>query len=95
MKLSWSTRAVGELRSLHRYSVERWGRAVALRYIDDVRAAAITAAASPERARPLRAPYRLLRVRSHVLILHVDETARRVTVTRVLHAAMDIERHLP
>jgi plasmid stabilization system protein ParE len=95
LKLAWSTRAVEEVHSLRRYSVDHWGQAVALRYLADLRDAAKTVARSPERARPLRPPYRLLPVRSHVLILHVDETAGLLTVARVLHAAMDIGRHLP
>jgi plasmid stabilization system protein ParE len=38
---------------------------------------------------------RILRVRAHYLIVHIDEDADRLTVARVLHMAMDIERHLP
>jgi plasmid stabilization system protein ParE len=34
-------------------------------------------------------------VRSHYLILHVDPDAGRLTVARILHVRMDIERHLP
>jgi len=39
--------------------------------------------------------FRIRRVRSHYRILHVDPERGRVTVARVLHTAMDIERHLP
>ena len=95
MKLAWSTRAVEELRALRRDSVGHWGPTVASRYLADVRDAAKAVARSPERARPLKAPYRLLRARSHVLILHVDDAADRVTVARAPHAALDVERHLP
>ena len=95
MKLVWSNLASDELRKLRRYSVERWGREVALRYLEDVRDAAKQAAADPQTARPLRGMLRILRVRSHCLIVHVDEEAGRVTVARILHVAMDIERHLP
>jgi plasmid stabilization system protein ParE len=34
-------------------------------------------------------------VRSHYPILHLDPGADRLTVARVLHVRMDIERHLP
>jgi plasmid stabilization system protein ParE len=95
VKLVWTNAAVADLRALRRYSVERWGKAVALRYLEDVRDAAKRAATAPERTRPLRGPLRLMRVRSHYLILHVDEGAERLTVARVLHVAMDLERHLP
>lgn len=94
MKLVWTNAAVADLRALRRYSVERWGQAVALRYMEDVRDAAKRAAAAPERTRPLRGALRLMRVRSHCLIVHCDREADRLTVARVLHVAMDIERHL-
>lgn len=95
MKLAWSGLAKEELQALRRFSVRRWGRDVAQRYLEDVRDAAKRIGADPGRARPLKGPYRILRVRSHCLIVHVDPVADRVTITRVLHAAMDIERHLP
>lgn len=95
MKLAWSNRARQELADLARYSIEQWGAPVARRYIEDIRDAAKLAASRPDRARLLRDNFRMLRVRSHYLILNVDPLARRVTVARVLHVAMDIERHLP
>lgn len=94
MKLAWSKLATDELRALRRYSLERWGRDVALRYLEDVRDAAKRVASHPGAARPLRGEIRIMRVRSHYLIVRVDPAAATVTVTRVLHVAMDIERHL-
>lgn len=95
MKLVWSNFAKQELRELRRFSVENWGLDVALRYLVDVRDAAKKAAADPRCARTLDGEFRILRVRSHYLILHTDSAADRLTVARVLHTAMDIERHLP
>ena len=95
MRLAWSNLAKAELGELRRYSIERWGRDVALRYLEDVRDAAKRVAARPDVARPLEGELRIVRVRSHYLIVHVDEAAGRLTVARVLHTAMDIERHLP
>ncbi|MFN7399440.1 MAG: type II toxin-antitoxin system RelE/ParE family toxin [Sandaracinobacter sp.] len=95
MKLAWSNLALQELAELSRYSIGQWGAAVARRYIEDIRDAAKAAAARPDRTRLLRQDFRILRVRSHYLILHVDPVEQRVTVARVLHVAMDIERHLP
>lgn len=95
MKLVWSNLAREELVELRRYSEERWGRDVALRYLEDVRDAAKRAASHPKTSRPLRGMLRILRVRSHYLIVHVDEPADRVTIARLLHTSMDIERHLP
>lgn len=84
-----------ELLELRRYSIRRWGRDVAQRYLEDVRAAAKRVCMDPDRARPLKGPYRIVPVRSHYLIVHVDLAADRLTIARVLHTAMDIGRHLP
>ncbi|WP_420606628.1 type II toxin-antitoxin system RelE/ParE family toxin [Novosphingopyxis sp.] len=83
-----------ELAELRRFSKERWGQAVAVRYLEDIRDSAKRLAANPLLAKLLRDELRILRVRSHYLIVHVDETVDRLTVARVLHTAMDIERHL-
>ena len=95
MKLAWSNLATRELREVQRYSIDRWGRDVALRYIQDVRDAAKRVATDFHAARPLRGDLRIVRVRSHYLIVHVNEATSTATIARVLHAAMDIERHLP
>ena len=95
MRLAWSNLARQELEELRRYSVEHWGAAVARAYLGDIRDAAKALAERPERSRPLRGRLRIHRVRSHYLILDVDLERRCVTVARVLHTAMDIERHLP
>lgn len=94
MKLAWSRLATQEMTQLRRFSIERWGQAVAVRYLEDIRDAATTLAARPQSAKPLRGNLRIQRVRSHYLIVHADETADTLTVARVLHTAMDIERHL-
>ena len=93
MRLAWSNLARAELEALRRYSIENWGAVVARRYLEDIRDAVRLVAAQPARARVLRGPYRILRVRSHHLIMHVE--AERVTIARVLHSKMDMERHLP
>lgn len=95
MKLAWSNLSREELVELRRFSVERWGRDVARLYLQDVRAAAKQLGVDPGRAKPLKGPYRILRVRSHCLIVHVEPAADRATIARVLHVARDLERHLP
>lgn len=95
MKLVWSHLARREIEHLRLHSIETWGSAVARRYLEDIRDAAKAAAERPARARTLSGDFRILRVRSHYLILHVDAQAQRLTVARILHTAMDIERHLP
>jgi plasmid stabilization system protein ParE len=93
VRLAWSNLARAELEALRRYSIENWGAVVARRYLEDIRDAVRLVAAQPARARVLRGPYRILRVRSHYLIVHVE--AERVTIARLLHSKMDMERHLP
>ena len=95
MKLAWSNLAKAELAEIHRYSVDTWGRTTAIGHMRDLRDAARTVAVDPARARSLREPWRIVRVRSHYLICHCNERTDTLTVARVLHTAMDIERHLP
>ena len=95
MRLAWSNLAIKELRALRHFSRERWGSSVAPRYLEDVRDAAKHLAVNPGLARPLRGRLGVFRVRSHYLIVEVDADANRILVARVLHTAMDLERHLP
>lgn len=94
MNLAWSNLAVAELSELRRFSVDRWGNDVAMRYLEDIRDTAKRVAANPRLAKPLRGRLGYVRVRSHYLIVDVDEAADRLIVARVLHTAMEIERHL-
>ena len=57
MKLVWSNRAREELQVLWRSSIERWGHDVALRYLEDVQAAAKQVSLDPPRARLLKGPF--------------------------------------
>ena len=95
MKLAWSILAKQELRELRRYSVERWGAGVAKRYLEDVRDTAKRVAFDPRRAKVLAGSLGIARVRSHYLVVQINTDADRLTVARVLHTSMDVERHLP
>jgi plasmid stabilization system protein ParE len=95
MKLQWSNLAQSELQKLRAYSIEKWGKTVAIAYLSDIRDAANRVAHRPNLSRPLRDGWRIMRVRSHYLILKADVEADTLTIARVLHVAMDIERHLP
>ncbi len=94
MKLAWSELAIAELAEIRSYSVRQWGRRVAAIYVAELAAAARDAAARPHLLRPLREPFRIRRVGSHYLLAHCDEAADRLTIARVLHVRMDLERHL-
>ncbi len=95
MKLAWSNLAHNDLRELRRYSTKQWGREVMRRYLREIRDAAQRTADQPDRARPLKGSFRLVRVRSHHLIVKADVATGQLIVVRVLHTAMDLERHLP
>jgi plasmid stabilization system protein ParE len=95
VKLAWSHLAKAELQEIRRSSVQNWGHDVAQRYLEDIQAAVKQLAHDPLRAKPLKGPIRILRIRSHYVIVHIDTAASRLTIARVLHVAMDIERHLP
>ncbi len=95
MRLAWSHLAIAELKEIRRTSISRWGRAVAAGYIADLRDAAKRVAECPDTARTIQGHLRLVRARSHYLIVYVSEDTRTVTIARILHTAMEIERHLP
>ena len=95
MKLAWSNLAKRELQKLRQSFVQRWGHDVARLYLEDIRVTAKRLGVNPLHARSLKGPFRILRIRSHYLIVHMDTEADRLTIARVLHVAMDIERHLP
>ncbi len=95
MRLAWSKLTRAELRELLQSSIKRWGTHVAQRYLEDVQDAAKQLVATPALARPLKGELRIFRVRSHYLIVQADPSNNRLIIARVLHVAMDIERHLP
>jgi toxin ParE1/3/4 len=94
MRLVWSNLAQQELVRLRRYSMKNWGKDVAVHYMADIANGAKLIALNPERARVIKGDFRLFRVRSHYLLAYLDLTAETLTIARVLHVAMDIERHL-
>jgi toxin ParE1/3/4 len=94
VKLAWSNLARQELEHLRRYSIEHRGAQFAERYLEDVRDAANAVTERPMKSRLLKGNLRIHRVRSHYLIMAVDFAQQVVTIARVLHSAMDIERHL-
>ena len=95
MKLFWTAEAKKDLTGIRRFSIHRWGRDVAARYMADLRDSARHVAEDPRRARSFRGPYSLFKVRSHVLVTRSDDDNSRLVVVRVLHGSMDMTRHLP
>ncbi len=95
MKLLWSEPARANLLEIRRHSVRTWGKATATNYLNEIRETASAIAKNPGLARKLRGDYRIVRVRSHYLVCHCDDTKDVLTIARIPHIAMDIERHLP
>jgi plasmid stabilization system protein ParE len=95
MRLVWSNLAKQELEKLRVYSIKNWGKDVAVQDMADIANSAKLIAQRPDRARVIKGDFRLLRVRSHYLLAHVNVTTEVLTIARVLHVTMDIERHLP
>ena len=94
MKLRWTNQAKAELAQIQRFSKDRWGTETAKAYLTDIRNAARAIAADQASLRPLRPPFSIKRVRSHYLIVHINNENRILTVARVLHTSMDVGRHL-
>lgn len=95
MKPGWSEQAKAELREIRTYSAGRWGKRIAVEYLQAINVGAARAANDPDRLRPLKEGFWQLRARSHVLVIRIDVAAQEMLVLRVLHASMDIDRHLP
>jgi toxin ParE1/3/4 len=88
-------RARADLRGIWRYSMERWGRERADRYVREVDRAFATLAADPRRGRPcdeIRPGYRKLRGGAHMIFYRT--VGVDIEVVRVLHQSMDFDRHL-
>jgi len=87
--------ALLDIEEIHAYSIERWGRDVAERYLDDLDSALrrLTELPSLLQERPedsLR--LRFYPVRQHVLIC--DVIAGQIYVLALRHASMDLPRRL-
>jgi toxin ParE1/3/4 len=88
-------RARGAIREIWEYSAVRHGEDAADAYLRDIEAALARLADYPELGAPraeLGPDLRSLPVREHRLFYFVYPD--RVSVARVLHKAMDVQRHL-
>jgi plasmid stabilization system protein ParE len=95
MRLVWSNLTKNELNAVRTYSLKSWGHDVAARFMSDIGDAAKELAKNPKISRPLRGELRLFRVRSHYLIVTLDDSKAALVIMRALHVNGDIERHLP
>jgi toxin ParE1/3/4 len=87
--------ALMDLREIERYSVKRWGRKSADKYLDDIAAALDRLADNPDvlRLEPNFAPGLFFyRVHKHVLVC--DDQGSTVIVLTVIHTRMDLPARL-
>jgi toxin ParE1/3/4 len=88
-------RALADLRQIERYSVEKWGRKIAAKYLDDVAAALDRLRQNPEilRLEPDFAPgLYFYRINKHVLVC--DCQKHLVIVLTIIHTSMDLPSRL-
>lgn len=91
----FTPRARRDIDDIWDYSVARWGDEQAERYVRAIQLAIEAIAADPRRALPcddIRPGYRKHRSASHVVFVRLAEDD--LIVVRVLHARMDVDRHL-
>lgn len=89
-RLRFSKAARSDLLQMRRYSLERYGRAVATRYVDDVEAAFRLLQEQPQAGRPhlaAGADVRCFTKRRHRVFYRIEDEV--VHILRVLHHAMD------
>jgi toxin ParE1/3/4 len=95
MKLELSRRAQADLDDIRDFSLERFGTVRAVAYLDAVEQAFRRILGFPEIGAPhpkVTPPLRSLACEQHRIFYEVRMD--RVVVQRVLHKAMDVDRHL-
>ncbi len=94
-RLAVAAAAVADLRDIARYSERTWGIAQARRYLDGIRARFARLRERPQlgsRREELGPGLRSVMSGRHI-IFYMD-AADRIEIVRVLHASMDVRRHL-
>jgi toxin ParE1/3/4 len=90
----FAPRALSDLRSLRRYSVDNWGLERAEKYLAAINKTIQRLCERRIMGRPVVGRrYRYYRSESHYLFFRV--VGSRLVVLRVLHTSMDFQRHLP
>jgi len=90
-----SPKALADLDSIWKYTVENWGEARSEAYVRGINAALEMVAANPRMARDagsVRPGLLKYYVGSHVIFFRLND--KRIVVSRILHARMDFPRHL-
>jgi toxin ParE1/3/4 len=88
-------RALQDIRDVETYSIGRWGRAAARKYIDGIECALDRIAKEPQLLRQesqFADSLRFYRVQKHVLVFDVQDDV--IYLLTVLHTGMDIPNRL-
>lgn len=94
-QLAVAAAARDDLRNVARYTERKWGAAQARRYLDALRGRLALLRERPRLGRPredLAQGLRSLPCGRHVIFY--KDTEERIEVIRILHASMDVRRHL-
>ena len=99
--VAYSVAATLDLAEIHTSTWLRWGQSQAEQYINLIVSEAQTAADNPSIGNPIEGYSHALTIlvrwkkakNGHYIVYRV--TQRGIEVSRILHSAMDIERHLP
>ena len=89
-------RAAANVEDIWNYSVQRWGARQAERYVKAIGEACEGLGRGTrfsQDASAVRAGYRSANVGSHVIFFRSDANGP-ITIVRVLHQSMDVDRHL-
>jgi toxin ParE1/3/4 len=95
MRLELSRRAQADLDDIRDFSLERFGAVRAIAYIDAIEQAFRRILGYPEIGEPYQTsqvPIRSLACQRHHIFYSIEDGV--VLVVRILHGAMDAERHL-
>lgn len=95
MRLELSRKAQADLDDIRDYSVEQFGVVRAIAYIDAIEQAFRRILSFPEIGTPhpkVKPPVRSLACQQHRILYSIED--RTILVVRILHGAMDAERHL-
>ena len=96
MNLDITDAALGDLRSIRSYTVEKWGEDQEAKYLDAMWRRFEELLDEPQRWRMRNDLFPGCRIASqgkHVILFRVE--GELLQVVRVLHSAMDFQQHLP
>ncbi len=96
MKLELTEAALGDLRSIRAYTLERWGPVQEELYLDQIWTKFASILADPSKFRFRQDLFRDCQMATegkHVILFRMNKST--LQIVRVLHSAMDFKSHIP